>query len=185
MVMMKTQLLGSLVQLEIHLGLTPILKYKWDSNEMSQTHSKAIPLFSQFHITIKWWNWAQINLKSGPGPRVILWVISHNKFYQNLTRMNLELSNEPSKNTSLIRPHKLTEWPRGAERRRTGFALRCVSTSRLSMRRLSIRSPTPTQSAFGPQLIGSLKLGNVWDFVQLIFFSSWPMNQLNKNINIA
>ena len=156
---------------------------------MSQTQSKAIPLFSQFHITIKWWNWAQINLKSGPGPRVILWVISHNKFYQNLTRMNLELSNEPSKNTSLIRPHKLTEWPRGAERRRTGFALRCVSTSRLSMRRLSIRSPTPTQSAFGPQLIGSLKLGNVWDFVQLILvpvglWISWRETQALSNLRL-
>ena len=35
------------------------------------------------------------------------------------------------------------------------------------------------------ELIGSLKLGSVWAFVQLIFCSRWPMNQLNKNPNIA
>ena len=31
----------------------------------------------------------------------------------------------------------------------------------------------------------SLKLGNVWVFVQLIFCPQWPMNQLKKNTNIA
>ena len=36
-----------------------------------------------------------------------------------------------------------------------------------------------------PELIGSLKLGNVWDLVQLIFGPRCPMNQLNKNSNIA
>ena len=36
-----------------------------------------------------------------------------------------------------------------------------------------------------PGLIGSPKLGNVWVFVQLIFGPGWPMNQLNKNPNIA
>ena len=36
-----------------------------------------------------------------------------------------------------------------------------------------------------PELIGSLKLGNVWVFVHLIFGHRWPMNQLNKNRNIA
>ena len=37
----------------------------------------------------------------------------------------------------------------------------------------------------GSELIGSLKLGNVWVFVQQIFCPRWPMNQLNKNPNIA
>ena len=37
----------------------------------------------------------------------------------------------------------------------------------------------------GSELIGSLKLGNVWVFVQHIFCPRWPMNQLNKNLNIA
>ena len=37
----------------------------------------------------------------------------------------------------------------------------------------------------GSELIGSLKLGNVWVFVQQIFCPLWPMNQLNKNPNIA
>ena len=35
------------------------------------------------------------------------------------------------------------------------------------------------------ELIGSLKLGNVWVFKQLIFSRGWPMNQLNRNLNIA
>ena len=35
------------------------------------------------------------------------------------------------------------------------------------------------------ELIGSLKLGNVWFFVRLIFGPHWPMNQLNQNLNIA
>ena len=30
-----------------------------------------------------------------------------------------------------------------------------------------------------------LELGNVWVFEQLIFGPHWPMNQLNKNPNIA
>ena len=30
-----------------------------------------------------------------------------------------------------------------------------------------------------------LELGNVWVFVHLIFCPNWPMNQLNKNPNIA
>ena len=34
-------------------------------------------------------------------------------------------------------------------------------------------------------VMGSLKLGNVLVFVQLIFGPFWPMNQLNKNPNIA
>ena len=36
-----------------------------------------------------------------------------------------------------------------------------------------------------PELIGSLKLGNVWVSVQLIFGPRWPMHRLNKNPNIA
>ena len=36
-----------------------------------------------------------------------------------------------------------------------------------------------------PELIGSLKLVNVLDFVQLIFCLGWPINQLNKNPSIA
>ena len=36
-----------------------------------------------------------------------------------------------------------------------------------------------------PELIVSPKLSNVWVFVQLIFGPFWPMNQLNKNPNIA
>ena len=35
------------------------------------------------------------------------------------------------------------------------------------------------------ELIGSLKLDNVWVFVQLIFGPHWPMSQLYKNTNIA
>ena len=35
------------------------------------------------------------------------------------------------------------------------------------------------------ELIGSLKLGNVWVFVQLVFCPRWPMNQVNKNPNIS
>ena len=31
------------------------------------------------------------------------------------------------------------------------------------------------------ELIGSLNLGNVWVFEQLISGPGWPMNQLNKN----
>ena len=33
--------------------------------------------------------------------------------------------------------------------------------------------------------VESLKLGNVWVFVQLIFCPRWPINQLNNNPNIA
>ena len=36
-----------------------------------------------------------------------------------------------------------------------------------------------------PELIGSLKLGNVWVFVHMIFGPRWPMSQLNKKQNIA
>ena len=36
-----------------------------------------------------------------------------------------------------------------------------------------------------PELIGSLKLVNVWVFVQLSFGPLWPMNQLSINPNIA
>ena len=35
------------------------------------------------------------------------------------------------------------------------------------------------------EVVRSLKLGNVWAFVQLIFGPPCPMNQLNKNPNIA
>ena len=35
------------------------------------------------------------------------------------------------------------------------------------------------------EVSGILELGNVWVFVQLIFGPHWPMNQLNKNPNIA
>ena len=35
------------------------------------------------------------------------------------------------------------------------------------------------------ELMGSLKLGNVWVFSQLIICPPWSMNQLNKNPNIA
>ena len=40
-------------------------------------------------------------------------------------------------------------------------------------------------SVICPELIASLKLGNVWVFVQLIFGTHWPLNQLNKIPNIA
>ena len=36
-----------------------------------------------------------------------------------------------------------------------------------------------------PELIGNLKLGNVWVLVQLIFRHLQPMNQLNKKLNIV
>ena len=35
------------------------------------------------------------------------------------------------------------------------------------------------------ELVGSLKLGNVWVLVQLIFGTPCPINQLNKSPNIA
>ena len=35
------------------------------------------------------------------------------------------------------------------------------------------------------EVVKSLKLGNVWVFVQLIFGPRCPMNQLNRNPNIA
>ena len=35
------------------------------------------------------------------------------------------------------------------------------------------------------EIMESLKLGSVWVFVQLILGPRWPMNQLNKNPNIA
>ena len=35
------------------------------------------------------------------------------------------------------------------------------------------------------EVSGILELGNVWVFVQLLFGPHWPMNQLNKNPNIA
>ena len=35
------------------------------------------------------------------------------------------------------------------------------------------------------EVSGILELGNVWIFVQLTFSPHWPMNQLNKNPNIA
>ena len=35
------------------------------------------------------------------------------------------------------------------------------------------------------EVSGILELGNVWVFVQLIVGPHWPMNQLNKNPNIA
>ena len=38
---------------------------------------------------------------------------------------------------------------------------------------------------FRTELIVSLKLSNVWVFVPLKFGMWWPMNQLNKNPNIA
>ena len=37
----------------------------------------------------------------------------------------------------------------------------------------------------GSELIGSLKLGNVWVFVQQIFCPRRPMNPLNKDPNIT
>ena len=40
-------------------------------------------------------------------------------------------------------------------------------------------------SAASPELVGSLKLDNVWVFVQLILGPCWPMNQMTKNHNIA
>ena len=41
------------------------------------------------------------------------------------------------------------------------------------------------KSEFQADLIGSLKLDNIWGFVQLIFGPHWPMNQLNENPNIS
>ena len=39
--------------------------------------------------------------------------------------------------------------------------------------------------SWSSELIGCLELGNVWGLVQLISIPSWPINQLNKNPNIA
>ena len=39
--------------------------------------------------------------------------------------------------------------------------------------------------AYSTELIESIKLGNIWVFVRLIFGPCWPMNQLNKNPNIT
>ena len=53
---------------------------------------------------------------------------------------------------------------------------------------LTLRAPPRTLHGKGrssSELIESLKLGNVWVFVQLNFGPRWPMNQLNKNPNIA
>ena len=50
------------------------------------------------------------------------------------------------------------------------------------MRSRTFGGPCPPHS---PELIGSLKLGNIWIFVQLIFGPRWPMHQLNINPNIA
>ena len=41
------------------------------------------------------------------------------------------------------------------------------------------------ESERNSELIGSLKLVDIWDFVQLIFGLHRPMNQLNKDPNIA
>ena len=61
---------------------------------------------------------------------------------------------------------------------------RALSLSRtlLSLCRRRSRS---LRRRFSPELVGSLKLGNVLVFVQLIFGPRWPMNQLNKKSNIA
>ena len=50
-----------------------------------------------------------------------------------------------------------------------------------------VEQPTTSTvtAATSTEVTGSLKLGNVWVFVQLIFGPPWPMNQLNKNPNIA
>ena len=40
-------------------------------------------------------------------------------------------------------------------------------------------------SLLSPEVSGFLELSNVWVFVQLFFCPHWPMNQLNKNPNIA
>ena len=49
-----------------------------------------------------------------------------------------------------------------------------------------LREPLRKQGSWsGQQLIGSLKLGNIWFFVQRILGPPWPMNELNKNPNIA
>ena len=40
-------------------------------------------------------------------------------------------------------------------------------------------------SRLSAEVSGILEFGNVWVFVQLIFGPHWPMNQLNKNPNIA
>ena len=50
---------------------------------------------------------------------------------------------------------------------------------------LSKTSSPAVQGELVTELIGSLMLGNVCIFVQLIFCPRWPMNQLNKNPNIA
>ena len=54
-------------------------------------------------------------------------------------------------------------------------------------RPVGVRPGEPTRRTRRPlpELIGSLKLGNVWVFVELIFGPRWPMHQLNKNQNIA
>ena len=49
----------------------------------------------------------------------------------------------------------------------------------------SVARPDNFVSGLLVELIGGLKLGNVWVFVQLIFGPCWPKTQLNKNSNIA
>ena len=41
------------------------------------------------------------------------------------------------------------------------------------------------EAEYWAELMGSLKLNNVWIVVQLIFCPRWPMNQLNKNPNVS
>ena len=72
----------------------------------------------------------------------------------------------------------------GGREKRAGF-LRSDKPSRFDP---SLAPSVPPSSSYPPslpELMGSLELGNVWVFVQLIFGPHWPMNQLNKNPNMV
>ena len=63
-----------------------------------------------------------------------------------------------------------------------------VISSRMSMWSMSVATISSSSSMlafFSLELIGSLKLVSVMVFVQLIFGPCFPMNQLNKNPDIA
>ena len=74
-----------------------------------------------------------------------------------------------------LREHGAGQVEGGRERSGTSMATRTA------------RPPAPVSSlhASSPELIGGLKLGNVWLFAQLLLGPHWPMNQLIKNPNVA
>ena len=87
--------LGSLVQLQIHLGLTPLFKSKWyEIRCILLHHLRLISLHQEIMKSVS--NGSQIRPKSD----VTFWtlfIINMTKpQLKNKNKMNLELSNEPS-----------------------------------------------------------------------------------------